>query len=415
MEQPRLEVAEVPVASLVPYAGNAKQHPSEQVDQIAASIREFGNCDPIAVWTNADGEPEIVEGHGRLLALQRLGIETAPVIRLDHLTDEQRRAYTHVHNQTTLNSGFDIDALAADIADLPAFDWESFGFEVAAEPVDIPPEADDVPEEAPTRVKAGQVWKLGEHRLMCGDSTDPGDVAVLMGGQRADVCFTSPPYNLNGGMNGGWETAPNKAMHAGKAYGMFEDHLTDDEYAGLLIGATGNALEHCDDVMLNIGILSQSKHGIIAMLARYADQFGDIIVWNKAQSLPHGMQSQRGMVSHRCELVFCFNSDGKRSFSHPQWQVGSMINRIDTVNASGNEYAAIHAATFPVEFASEVVSKFTDDSVLDLFGGTGTTIIAAEMLGRKCYMMELDPHYCDVIIQRWEDFTGGKAVEVDAL
>lgn len=129
MEQPRLEVAEVPVASLVPYAGNAKQHPSEQVDQIAASIREFGNCDPIAVWTNADGEPEIVEGHGRLLALQRLGIETAPVIRLDHLTDEQRRAYTHVHNQTTLSSGFDLDALAADIADLPAFDWESFGFD----------------------------------------------------------------------------------------------------------------------------------------------------------------------------------------------------------------------------------------------------------------------------------------------
>lgn len=125
---PELEVREMAVADLVPYANNAKKHPKEQIDQIAESISEFGNCDPIAVWHNEDGEAEIVEGHGRVMALKQLGIDTAPVICLDHLTDEQRRIYTHVHNQTTINSGFDEQALIEDMDNLNA-DWEALGFE----------------------------------------------------------------------------------------------------------------------------------------------------------------------------------------------------------------------------------------------------------------------------------------------
>lgn len=125
---PELEVHEMAVADLVPYANNAKKHPKEQIDQIAESISEFGNCDPIAVWHNEDGEAEIVEGHGRVMALKQLGIDTAPVICLDHLTDEQRRIYTHVHNQTTINSGFDEQALIEDMDNLNA-DWEALGFE----------------------------------------------------------------------------------------------------------------------------------------------------------------------------------------------------------------------------------------------------------------------------------------------
>lgn len=126
--QPELKIEEMPVESLVPYANNAKIHTNKQIEQIAASISEFGNCDPIAVWHNAEGEPEIVEGHGRVLALKKLGIEKAPVVTLDHLSDEQRRAYTHVHNQTTLSSGFDYETLVEDMDNLNV-DWESFGFE----------------------------------------------------------------------------------------------------------------------------------------------------------------------------------------------------------------------------------------------------------------------------------------------
>lgn len=125
---PELEITIVDVDELVPYANNAKLHTSEQVDQIAASIEEFGNCDPIAVWHNAEGEMEIVEGHGRLLALKKLGIEKAPVITLDHLSDEQRRAYTHVHNKTNMNTGFDLSVLAVDINELD-FEWDDFGFD----------------------------------------------------------------------------------------------------------------------------------------------------------------------------------------------------------------------------------------------------------------------------------------------
>ena len=129
-DHPELKIYELPVADLVPYTRNAKEHSATQVDTIAASIEEFGNCDPIAVWHNDKGEPEIVEGHGRLLALKKLGHEVAPVIYLDHLSDEQRRAYTHIHNQTTLNSGWDTDTLLADIGDMPEFDWAGFGFDL---------------------------------------------------------------------------------------------------------------------------------------------------------------------------------------------------------------------------------------------------------------------------------------------
>lgn len=129
-KEPKLEITYVPVADLVPYAGNAKRHPEEQVAQIACSIMEFGNCDPIAVWHDNDGTALIVEGHGRVMALDQLGVKMAPVISLDHLTDAQRRAYTHVHNQTTLSSGFDLETLDAEIEELSSFDWESFGFDV---------------------------------------------------------------------------------------------------------------------------------------------------------------------------------------------------------------------------------------------------------------------------------------------
>lgn len=207
-----------------------------------------------------------------------------------------------------------------------------------------------------------------------------------------------------------FSSAPNIAMNSGHAYGEYSDDLSDDDYTELICGSLENALTVCDDVLYNIGILQNSKQGIISMLDRLRDNFLDIVVWNKSQSLPFGMKNQKGMLSHRCELIFCFNNKGNRSFTHPQWEIGAGINRIDTGNAAGNEYASTHTATFPVEFAFEVVKMFSDESVLDLFGGTGTTMIACEQLNRKCYMMELDPHYCDVIIDRWETMTGQKAV-----
>lgn len=186
---PELEIHELRVDELVPYANNAKKHPKKQVDEIATSITEFGNCDPIAVWHNEEGQPEIVEGHGRVLALQKLGIETAPVIYLDHLTDEQRRAYTHVHNQTTLSSGFDDDMLKEDLDNLN-MPWEDFGFEDYLYDPDEAAgiEDEEMPETIHCRCKPGEVWKLGAHRVMCGDATNPEDMAKLSGGGSANYC-----------------------------------------------------------------------------------------------------------------------------------------------------------------------------------------------------------------------------------
>jgi ParB-like chromosome segregation protein Spo0J len=144
-EQPELKVEMVPVDQLTPYYGNAKKHPREQVEQIAKSIQEFGNCDPIAVWTNNKGELEIIEGHGRLYALDKLGIKECPVIFLDHLTDEQRRAYTHVHNQLTMNTGWDFEILEEEFQALPEFEWGDFGFNFDV--VDMGEQADDEPSE----------------------------------------------------------------------------------------------------------------------------------------------------------------------------------------------------------------------------------------------------------------------------
>lgn len=152
---PELEIRELPVADLVPYANNAKKHPDKQIDEIANSIAEFGNCDPIGVWHNENGQAEIVEGHGRVLALKKLGIETAPVIFLDHLTDEQRRIYAHVHNQTTLSSDFDYDALIADMDNLNA-NWEDFGFEEY-----LPDYADAEAEESADEAKASLKGRFG--------------------------------------------------------------------------------------------------------------------------------------------------------------------------------------------------------------------------------------------------------------
>ena len=186
---PDLKVEQMPTAELVPYIGNAKQHPERQVREIANSIEHFGFADPVGVWTRPDGLLEIVEGHGRVMAAKLLGMETVPVIRLDHLDDDGRRAYAHVHNQTTLTSGFDMDALRLDLDSLPGFDWSDFGFDIPAKETSLDEIVEDEPPEAaPSICKPGQVWACGNHRVMCGDSTSEADVKRLMGGRMQTCC-----------------------------------------------------------------------------------------------------------------------------------------------------------------------------------------------------------------------------------
>ena len=403
-------------ADLIQDANNYRKHSDTNKARIKKSIDEAGLgrsvvIDADGVLVAGNGVQSVIDKDTPVRVVETDGTELVVVKRTDlHTGDPRRKTLALADNATADDVEWDFEAIAEDWTEDEAGDWgvewpadEEEGKQKEAQEDDFDP---DKPVD--TVCKKGDIWKLGNHRLMCGDSTDAGSVALLMDGENADICFTSPPYNM-GGINGSWASVPNIAMKAGQAYNEYTDDVSDEEYSKLLTNSCRNAIEHCDDVLFNIGVLSNSRKGIVAMLHELQDNFFEILTWKKTSCLPLGMKSQKGMVSHLCEPIFCFNKDGLRRFSHPQWQAGCGRNIIETKNASGNEYAKEHAATFPVEFAAEAIKMFCDNSVLDLFGGSGTTLIAAEQLNRKCYMMELDPHYCDVIIARWEKLTGNKA------
>lgn len=398
---PELEVREMAVADLVPYANNAKKHPREQIDQIAESISEFGNCDPIAVWHNEDGEAEIVEGHGRVMALKQLGIDTAPVICLDHLTDEQRRAYTHVHNQTTLSSGFDEQALIEDMDNLD-MDWEALGFSEFMpdfEHDDI--EDEGMPEEVVCRCKRGDVWVLGAHRVKCGSSTDPDDMADLLRGGVADLIVTDPPYNVALGQHDRPSEA--KQLHR-RTDGLViaNDSWDNDED---FIEFLRSAFELGMDALKPGGAFyiwhaDTQRMNFLKACERAGMTIRECLVWVK-NVFTLGRQDYQW----RHEPCLYGWKDGA---SH-QWysdRKQSTVLEFDkpSLNSEHPTMKPIPLIAYQIENSSK-----EGDLVLDMFGGSGSTLIACEKLGRKCMTMELDPHYCDVIISRWEEMTGQRA------
>ena len=417
------ERTDIPVKSIRQNNGqlawlpkNPRQWTQTDIDKTVRSIEEdtdFLEDRPVLLVPGPkEGQYIAFAGNLRYTAAKKLDLQTVPAVVYYPETDED---FLTVKRRAMKDNGtfgaWDMDELANSWSDLPLPDW---GIDVpgmedlpedkaeeTAEEDDFNPDEQDIPE----RCKPGDIWKLGNHRLMCGDSTDTESVGKLMNGNRADITFTSPPYNL--GVSKMSKRA--KAMNNGHAYRNNSDDLSDEDYRQFLDKLLANALAFSDDAMFNIGILKGSKVGIVQMLCDFQDKFCDILVWNKSQSMPLAFPSHAGVVGHRCELIFCFNQDGSRAFSHPQWEHGKQINRIDTENASGNEFAKQHAATFPVALPAEVIKSYTKTSVLDLCGGTGTTMVAAEQLDRICYMMEIDSHYCDVILARWEKLTGQTA------
>ena len=398
---PELEVREMAVADLVPYANNAKMHPREQIDQIAESISEFGNCDPIAVWHNEDGGAEIVEGHGRVMALKQLGIDTAPVICLDHLTDEQRRAYTHVHNQTTLSSGFDEQALIEDMDNLD-MDWEALGFSEFMpdfEHDDI--EDEGMPEEVVCRCKRGDVWMLGAHRVKCGSSTDPDDMADLLRGGVADLIVTDPPYNVALGQHDRPSEA--KQLHR-RTDGLViaNDSWDNDED---FIEFLRSAFELGMDALKPGGAFyiwhaDTQRMNFLKACERAGMTIRECLVWVK-NVFTLGRQDYQW----RHEPCLYGWKDGA---SHQWYSDRKQSTVLEFDKPSSNSE---HPTMKPIPLIAYQIenSSKEGDLVLDMFGGSGSTLIACEKLGRKCVTMELDPHYCDVIISRWEDMTGQRA------
>jgi len=416
-----LKVEYVNIDTIKPYKRNAKTHPKEQVEQIKKSIQEFGNCDPIGVWHG-----EIVEGHGRYLALKELGETTIPIIRLDSLTDEQRRAYGLVHNQLTMNSPWDIPALDLELADLD-FDMSEFGFGDLEEEAPRETQEDNFEEEIPTEAKSkrGDIYQLGDHRLMCGDSTSKEDVDVLLGGAHGKILFTSPPYSDMREYEGGKSL---DITHISKFISTFHDYA--------------------DYQCVNLGIQFKDKE-VFPYWDEYIREAHECnmkcLAWNVWDKTSVGsVASAKAFFPTRHEFIFVFGADtqeNNRTWAKKEGSIitkhetrgvrqkdGSMaysskgdqshrFKRMESVStilyAIGNDRVG-HPAPFPVALPSEYIQAMTNDGdiVCEPFCGGGTTLIACEQLGRKCYAMELEPKYIDLIIARWEKFTGRKAEKI---
>lgn len=391
-----MKIYRLNIDDLTPYENNAKIHTPEQIQQIKESIQMFGMNDPVAIWGDKN---IIVEGHGRLMALKELGRTDVDCIRLDHLTDDERKAYTLAHNQTTLNTGFDFDTLQAELEAID-FDMTKFGFDELESEIEAN-ENDDVVPDAPVEPVAqlGDVYQLGCHRLMCGDSTSITDVDKLMDGNVADVSFTSPPYNV--GHNVGYEGKDSK-------YENNDDN--NQEYLSFLTDFTNNALKHSKYTFVNIQQLANNKIDLVDYLNKFKFKLADTMIWDKG----HGAPAMARKVLTSCfEFIYVFSEKASRAIGTKDFH-GTVSNIVRIPPQRNNEYSDIHNATFPLALPQEIIENFTNknDSVLDLFGGTGTTLIACEKLNRQCFMMEYEPKYVDVIIQRWEEYTGKRAVKL---
>ena len=421
-----MQIELVPITAIKPYENNAKIHTREQIEQIKQSIFEFGNNDPIAI----DANGVIIEGHGRLMALQELGYTEVEVIRLGHLNEEQRKAYTLIHNKLTMNTGFDLDILATELQAIENINMKDYDFDLGiAEDLIIEDIEEDnfnpevpPPEEATS--KRGQVYKLGEHRLMCGDSTSSADVQKLMGDEQADCLVTDPPYNVN---YGGDAHSP----AAGKHRVIENDNLTDSDFYKFLLAFYENAemalkpggafyIWHADSegynfrkAMRDAGLqlrqtLIWNKNALV--LGRQDYQWKhEPCLYGWKEGAGHYFTSSRSETTVIEDEVPDFSKMKKEELVKLLQGIYSQATTvIDEMKPSKSD---LHPTMKPLRLMAYLIQNSTrkGEIVLDLFGGSGSTLIAAEETKRRCRMMEYDPRYVDVIIQRWEQQTGKKA------
>lgn len=424
MTASRLKIDYLSVEELNEYGKNTKLHPREQIEQIKKSIEAYGFDDPIAI----DEHKVIIEGHGRLLAAKELGIETVPVIYLRHLTEEQKKAYRIAHNKINMNSGFDMQMLQDELDEILTSDisLEALGFdedeiddilqstnevyefedfseaypqnttderEVTYEASEDEFEHDEaVAQIKEPRTKEGDIWQLGRHRLICGDSTDEDVIKRLMNGKEADLLLTDPPYNV------AYQGATSDKLT------IENDDMSDADFANFLEGAFAAA-----DANLRQGgafyIWHADTEGLnFRKACKAVDwQVRECLVWVK-NTLVLGRQDYHW--KHE-PCLYGWKSGKAHYFVNDRTQTTVLEYDKPARNAE-------HPTMKPIPLFAKLIENSTKEkeTVLDIFGGSGTTLIACEQLNRACRMVELSPLYCDVIVNRWEALTGKKARKV---
>jgi DNA modification methylase len=373
------------IDSILPYANNARTHTDEQVAQIAASMNEWGWTNPVLV----DEAGMIIAGHGRVMAARKLGFDQVPVMVADGWTDAQKKAYILADNQLALNAGWDTDLLKVELQGLKELDFDLglLGFAdldgMLAEPVVGLTDEDAVPEapDMPTTVE-GDVWLLGRHRLMCGDSTSVDAVDRLMDGATIDLVHTDPPYGIS-------ESAGKRVSRETNSLAKSSSHLP--EFNDATTDMARDAFALCDAMKIKRQVWWGANY-----YAHAVPETANWFVWDKR------VEEKQRDVNSDCELAWVKSKWASvRIFRH-LWK--------GLIKASERGEARVHPTQKPVALVEWVFEYYKDvETVLDLFGGSGSTLIAAERTNRVAFVMELMPAYCDVIIKRWQDFTGQEA------
>ena len=396
-----LELLETSI--LIPYARNSRTHSDAQVQQIASSIKEFGFTNPILI----DETNGIIAGHGRLLAAQLLKIKSVPCIRLGYLSDAQKRAYVIADNKLALNAGWDDELLSLELKDLQLndFDLSLTGFneeelaKLLVEAIEGQTDPDDVPEVQETAITVlGDIWTLGKHRLMCGDSTSIDSVSNLMP-ETANMIFTDPPYLMD--FSGGIHADGTKSFNA--KHGVIKNDKMSLEDGDNFLDAINSIILIKVDGAFYITFYRLGIDRYYSSMNRTGLKCRSLVIWDKGN---HTLSNSDYMSMYEPMFYGWVNNHkfygGKNGMDI--WKIK---------RTSKNE---LHPTMKPVELVEKAINDGSQINgiVLDLFGGSGTTMIASERLNRISRLMELDPKYCDVIIRRWQDFTGRKAVHLES-
>ena len=386
-----LLISYVDINDLIPYVNNSRTHSDEQVLQIASSIKEFGFTNPVLI----DEEGGLIAGHGRVLAARKLNLDKIPTITLANLTNSQVKAYVIADNQLPMNAAWDLDLLKLEIETLQELDFDInlLGFEddfldglLEEEPVDGLTDEDEVPEppEDPVSV-LGDIWKLGNHRLMCGDSTSIDAVEKLMDGHKAEMVFTDPPYGVSYQSNMRQKSEKFDVLKNDDVFLDIAPVIEACSTGWVFIWTSWKVITKWIELFEGFGyptnqvIWFKGGGGIGDLKKTFSSDYETALVWHRGAEL----------TGKRIGSVWKVNKDGAGSYLHPTQK--------------------------PVALPEEALDKTTKKGykVLDLFGGSGSTLIACEKIGRNAYLMELDEKYVDVIITRWQDFTGKQAIHID--
>ncbi|QIE45214.1 ParB N-terminal domain-containing protein [Pseudohalocynthiibacter aestuariivivens] len=408
------------ISDLTAWARNARTHSKKQIRQIAESIEAFGFTNPVLI----DEHRTILAGHGRVEAAKQLGMAEVPCLRLDHMSADEKRAYVLADNKLALNAGWDEDLLATELGALMSADLD---FDVSITGFSIPeiegvleavspeepgnPEDDVLPSEASARVQLGDIWQLGHHRLICGDALDAEVVSDLMDGAEARMVFSDPPYNvpINGHVgNSG------KIQH--REFAMASGEMSQAEFTGFLTRACQNLADH--SVNGSIHFLCMDWRHMSELLEAGQEAYAELknlIVWAKDNG---GMGT---FYRSRHELIFAFKKGTAPHINtfelgqHGRYRTNVWEYRgVNSRHAGRMDELALHPTVKPVQMIADAIRDVSarGDIVLDIFGGSGSTLIAAEKTGRRGYLCELDPIYCDRILARWEIYAKDEAEQV---